>query len=336
MSAEGSGRVPAVWQGHARPGMTLVELLVVIAIIALLLALLLPAVQSVRESARQVNCANNIRQLAVGALAHENSHGFLPTGGWGFSWVGDPDRGFDQGQPGGWGYNLLPFIEQTSLHQAGAGLSGAAKAAEVLKRVEIPVAIFNCPTRRPPVSYPNTHTYHQCGRPARVGRSDYAGNMGDGLSPGHYKGGSSPGSLAQGDGLTDQEWEQQFNGITFNGTIYRRSRIGMASIAGGTSTTLLIGERYLNADHYTTGTSAPDDQNLYSGHDQDTVRSASEQPRQDTRGLTHGLIYGSAHPGTWRAAMCDGSVHTFSYSIDHVNVLRRLANRRDGQVIQGW
>lgn len=58
---------------------TLVERLVVIAIIALLMALLLPAVQSVRESARQVACSNNIRNLAQAFEQHAHSIGHYPT-----------------------------------------------------------------------------------------------------------------------------------------------------------------------------------------------------------------------------------------------------------------
>ena len=59
---------------------TLVELLVVIAIIGILVALLLPAVQAARESARRVQCANNIKQLALAVLVYEELHSINPYG----------------------------------------------------------------------------------------------------------------------------------------------------------------------------------------------------------------------------------------------------------------
>src|SRR5689334_16518411 len=57
---------------------TLVELLVVIAIIAVLIALLLPAVQAARESARRMQCTNNLKQLALAAINYEGVNGCLP------------------------------------------------------------------------------------------------------------------------------------------------------------------------------------------------------------------------------------------------------------------
>jgi prepilin-type N-terminal cleavage/methylation domain-containing protein len=99
----------------AAAGMTLVELLVVVAIITMLMALLLPAVQSVRETARRARCSNNVKQLTTAALGHVQAQGYFPSGGWGYFWVGDPDRGFGESQPGGWIYSSLPYLEQVAV-----------------------------------------------------------------------------------------------------------------------------------------------------------------------------------------------------------------------------
>jgi len=54
---------------------TLVELLVVIAIIGELIAMLLPTVQAARESARQTQYANNLKQIGVAAHTHHEGLG---------------------------------------------------------------------------------------------------------------------------------------------------------------------------------------------------------------------------------------------------------------------
>lgn len=59
---------------QCRSGLTIVELLVTISIMALLFALLFPALQVARESARRTECANNLKQFALGMLNHTNSH----------------------------------------------------------------------------------------------------------------------------------------------------------------------------------------------------------------------------------------------------------------------
>ncbi|MEE2639910.1 MAG: DUF1559 domain-containing protein [Planctomycetota bacterium] len=61
-----------------KTGFTLIELLVVILIIGLLTALLLPAVQAARESARQISCANHLKQIGLAIHNYEASFRRLP------------------------------------------------------------------------------------------------------------------------------------------------------------------------------------------------------------------------------------------------------------------
>ena len=326
-----------------RIGFTLVELLVVITIIGILIALLLPAVQAAREAARRMQCSNNLKQFGLATLTHEQALGFFPGGGWGNKWAGDPDRGFGDRQPGGWVYNLLPFMEQQALHDMGANESNLTPEAMAAggQRAATPVAGLNCPTRRASIAYPynmgSTYAYRNITLGSVIGRCDYAANCGDAYAGGCIPG---PGSYAIGDSWTASFWGGVGNGeSTATGVIFVHSKLTIAAIRDGTSNTYLVGERYNNPDHYFDGLAGDDDQGWDTGIDTDTARwtdnNSAMQPAQDTAGSGSGnLNFGSAHASGFNMVFCDGSVQSISYSIDSLTH-RYLGNRNDGELIDG-
>ena len=99
---------------YKRNAFTLVELLVVIAIIGILIAMLLPAVQAVREAARNTQCKNNIRQIALAAVNYESGNMKFPPGAL-ENLEGVTDVGLDDAQELGVLVHLLPFIEANNL-----------------------------------------------------------------------------------------------------------------------------------------------------------------------------------------------------------------------------
>ncbi len=325
-------------------GFTLVELLVVITIIGILISLLLPAVQSAREAARRLQCSNNLKQLAVGSLNHESTHGFLPTGGWGYYWIGDPDRGFGKRQPGGWIYCLLPYVEQTALHNLGIGAAtDAIRRAANAQRITTPVAIFNCPSRRTPQVFLGGGSPLFCDSVSGRARSCYAANVGDtNFLVAGYNSTWNPQTFEEGDDA-NAPWPSTAN---CTGICFERSEVSMAMIRDGSSNTYMLGEKEIDPYRYLDGTDGGDDWGMYCGHQDDILRSvgypksgSSDQyiylpPMQDLPGLNEGMRFGSAHFSGLNMAFCDGSVHSISYSISE-EIHRRLGNRMDGLAIDG-
>lgn len=311
-------------------GFTLVELLVVIAIIGILIGLLLPAVQAVREAARNATCKNNLRQVVLASHNHESAHMQFPTGGWGWRWAGDPTRGVNRRQPGGWCFNLLPFMELNHVHN----MSGFTSLREMGKaQAETSVPFFACPSRlgaTKRIPYVNPSPYFNINRPDVMGRIDYAACSGD-LPPASIWEG--PPTLAAGDAMSEAQWHARpGNSFNASGIIFRRSEITHGMIQDGTSNTYMFGERYIDPDHYSDGRTRSNDQGWDLGYDIDINRWTATPPLKDKRGREEIHSFGSAHPATVNMGFADGSIHGIRYTID-ADVHRFLGSRFDGQTI---
>lgn len=132
-------------QGGAIPvhrGFTVLEILVVIGIISVLLALLGPAVQRARETARTVQCRNNMKMLGLACLNFHDTYGFYPRNTVrprGTTQVGAEPPGnlwnWNSGTYESWCRELLPFVESNGM------------------RVQDAVPILGCPSDPRGTSY---------------------------------------------------------------------------------------------------------------------------------------------------------------------------------------
>jgi prepilin-type N-terminal cleavage/methylation domain-containing protein/prepilin-type processing-associated H-X9-DG protein len=299
----------------ARRGFTLVELLVVIAIIGILVALLVPAVQAAREAGRRTQCKNNLRQIGIACLNHVDSHKYFPSGGWGYDWTADPNRGYGPDQPGSWIYNILEFVEEGNLRSLGKGqatTTAAFKTASITLH-QTAVATFQCPSRRSAQPYlaawgpPDTDDIKEqpwlaeTARTGGVAKSDYAANSGDsrefsgddfyrpdsyaGIQPGNW----TPTNICKttGNAATDD-----YVRLCQTGIMYYRSTLKQSQITDGTSKTYMVGEKWMpiagyegTANEDDPGFTAGDNQSMYTDYEWDNHRVAwnpdSTRPKED-------------------------------------------------------
>jgi prepilin-type N-terminal cleavage/methylation domain-containing protein/prepilin-type processing-associated H-X9-DG protein len=330
-----------------RSAFTLVELLVVIVIIGILIALLLPAIQAAREAARKMTCSAHLSMLAKACLGHESSQGNFPSGGWSANWMGDPDCGFSTRQPGGWAYNILPYMDALALHDLAKGIPFSRKRDILAKMAQTPQECYICPSRRQVIPCPlDIATYATPpGKLPNVGvmsvaaRSDYAANCGSFW--GSVNG--QPGGWWRVDPPAAQFDPHKMPPLSFagvnmmgyqSGVILQTYGVTSADIKDGLSSTYLVGEKYMNPDNYLNGLDGGDDNPLYLGFDWDTSRAGGSEMaldatytlKRDQPGVANTYTFGSAHGATLNMAFCDGSVKGVSYDIDlaiHVRLTSR-------------
>ena len=122
--------------GH-RSGFTLVELLVVIAIIGILIGMLLPAVQQVREAARRIQCANNIKQQALAISNYEGAFKKFPPG-------------FAHPSMTMWSGHILPFVDMGNLYDTidveSPWSSMVGAPPQNVEALSVLIPLFQCPS----------------------------------------------------------------------------------------------------------------------------------------------------------------------------------------------
>jgi prepilin-type N-terminal cleavage/methylation domain-containing protein len=334
----------ATYNKSSAYGFTLIELLIVVAILSLLMQLLLPAVENTRESARRLVCQNQLRQIGLATLNHEAAQEFLPTAGWGYAWVGDPDRGVGKDQSGSWAYQLLPYLEGSALHDMGRGLEGDAKHESLSLLASTPFPLMYCPSRRlprplptidPPFEIPELPPglyWYNATKPKFFARSDYKANLGDVFV--YWGEGPPPTKAAKGEGFLVFKIDEELAGPdVVTGVVMQRRPITFAQVSDGLSQTYFAGEKFLPQDQYKNGSNPMDDQSCWNGDDMDMMASTQFVPRRDAPTTVQlkgevGLPFGSAHPESFNMVRCDGSVEAVSYEIDPA-VHKRLGNRHD-------
>lgn len=333
---------------RTRLAFTLVELLVVIAIIGILIAMLLPAVQSVREAARRISCANNVRQMGLATMNYESAHMAFPA-----SWAaaGDPETG----NIDGWSVQgqILPFLEQGNLYseidfELSYSLSTINIDGAVQRLSSVRVPVYLCPSEiRDELRLKDGAPYHY--------PLNYAANAGDWFifNPATRQTGSGAMTTFRENRIssfTDGTSNTLFYGEVKAYTPYFRNAgiagelnmpvnpIDVVSMGGDFKTSSGHTEWVDGRAHQTsfTATFPPNTIVPYTDSSNSQVYDVDWTNQQEGKSLTASTYAAvtsrSYHPGGVTGGRADGSVKFFSDSIS-AEVWTALSTRNGGEVV---
>ena len=324
------------WHRGWHQGFTLVELLVVIAIIGVLVSLLLPAVQAARESARRMQCGNNLKQLALGLHNYHSAHRIFPPG----ASFPASETSYQTSVNFGpnWVILILPFTEELALYNSFDLKKPISDSNNRIARGR-PLSVMLCP------SDPNNGVMYggNTGEGDNWARGNYAANggagtLGDGYSNVGVFSVSSPG------------WRDG----RLRGVMGPSLSVAIDSIRDGTTKTILLGEiRSGVNDHDPRGTwalgtaggsslycygSVSDSNGPNPANDFSDNIKGCDYLRNTSPGVSALLTNGmscyspspndaaatrSCHVGGVQLALCDGSVRFMS---DYVELVGPVSN----------
>jgi prepilin-type N-terminal cleavage/methylation domain-containing protein/prepilin-type processing-associated H-X9-DG protein len=214
-----------------RSGFTLVELLVVIAIIGILIALLLPAVQSAREAARRTQCTNNLKQIGIALQNYLDTYKVFPMGkGPTYPWIAGSSAGYAR-----WSAHafILPFMEQKALYDSinfnyPPETPGMGGVLNFMPAYQNPLRQNAAPCRALVPGYlcPSDGVYDPGGWP---GQNNYVANQGTWLCDRSDVAPTAAGTVSPTE--------------VSNGVMYFLSKVKMADLRDGSSTTAVFSEK---------------------------------------------------------------------------------------------